>query len=179
MFHESVSKGAPAPGESAAPSLSLTVFCRWLCGHGARVEGPCSSWQRRLAAEPGCVSRRLPGCRISTPPPWAARAGQFQPLSSSWFPALGPGGGPGPTAQVLGSWHRSLATGPVCPGRGCSQLPVGPRLCQSLHPFCPESLGLCEVRVMQPAPGVTSGQSGSIFGTAHSEGTEDIVAGFC
>ncbi|XDA75264.1 hypothetical protein R6Z07M_005474 [Ovis aries] len=37
---------------------------RWICGHGERREGPGSCWQRRLAADPGRVSRRparLPG----------------------------------------------------------------------------------------------------------------------
>lgn len=99
------------------------------------MEGPRSSWQRRLTAEPGRVYRRLPAARIPASPPWAAQAGQFQLLMLSRFPALGPGGGPAPCSHPRRlaplSGHKTQLS-----WEGLSPAPWGPPDCVwSLHPF--------------------------------------------
>lgn len=130
-------------------TLSLAIFCRWICGHGERVEGPSSCWQRRLAAEPGHVSRRpsrLPGSPPRHHGP--ARLVSFQPMTWSRFPAAALGSksrAPGTTlgpqdASVLGG----VDLGPPWPP-GCTQSPT------ALHP----SFLASEGETVQLSPGVT------------------------
>lgn len=122
--------------EPATPlTLCLAVSYRWICGRGELVEGPCSCWQRRLAAEPGRVSRRA--ARLPRSPPrrhGPPRLVSYQPVTSSRFPALHQEGRP--VAQ-----SRSQARRSVCPGEGVTPAPLSLRAAPSPPaPLCPSFL---------------------------------------
>lgn len=145
-------------------TLSLAIFCRWICGHGERVEGPSPCWQRRLAAEPGRVSRRpsrLPGSPPRHHGP--ARLVSFQPMTWSRFPAAALGSksrAPGTTlgpqdASVLGG----VDSGPPGPP-GCTQSPT------ALHPSFLASEGV----TVQLSPGVTVNGGQDSLNSEHCPG---------
>lgn len=123
------------------------------------MEGPRSSWQRRLPAEPGRVYRRLPAARLPASPPWAAQAGQFQLLMLSRFPALGPGGGPAhcshPRRLAPLSGHETQLS-----WEGLSPAPWGPQTVSGPStPFRP-SFQASTAEMMQLPPGVAESQRG-------------------
>ena len=136
-------------------TLSLAIFCRWICGHGERGEGPSSCWQRRLAADSGRVSRRP--TRLPSSPPLhhgLPRLVSFQPMPWLWFPtsALGRDGPQWTSHSLLGpccdhktplSWGRVDSDSPRLPGY--TQCPA------RLHPsFLASKLCNCTLALLRP-----------------------------
>ena len=139
------------------------------------MEGPCSCWQRSLAAEPGRVSQRA--AWIPTSPPCATQAGQLPAGDVTALPGPPPAGQAGCSSAGLLAPRSGCETRPSWGG-----VPSGsrwpPGCVQSLHPsVCPRFLA-SKVEMIQPPWGYGElAGGGCAWGTKNLEGAEETVAG--